>query len=224
MTNAFLHSMIKLMNESAQRGIVDPKIIIGGVIAAIVIFLIATGSFNFSASVNKNNNQQINQSQPQATSTPESKPKTYQSEQYGISLEYPASWSLKETPAQGYIAGFFSPKEGSNDNYIESLGIKVVDISSQPNITLQEAADLWENQTKKAESTFVVADRKSSTVAGESAKDILYSFKNQGDSGKGMVRVTLKNKKAYIFQYNALEKDYDKYLSIIETILSSVKF
>ena len=214
--------------KSEQQGIIDPKIIIGGVIALVVIFLLATGSLKFTASVNKNSGSstttQENTKPEQPAQTPTPKPKTYQNEANKISLEYPSDWSLKENPAAGYIAGFISPKQSANDTFQENLGIKAVDTSSQPNITLQEIADTWENQTKKSESTLAVVDRKSSTVSGESAKDIVYTFKNQGDSGKGMVRITLKNKKAYIFQYNALEKDYDKFLPTIETILSSVKF
>lgn len=212
------------MKKSAQLGVISPPLIIGGIIVLVVIFFIATGSFKFSASVNKNTSKPASQEQQAASPAEEPKPKSYQNEANGISLEYPATWSLKENPKTGYIAGFFSPKEGSNDSYIESLGLKVVATSSQPNVTLQELADAWENQTKKAESTFVVSERKSSTVAGEDAKDITYTFKEKTDSGKGMIRITLKNKKAYVFQYNAAEKDYDKYLPDIETILASVKF
>lgn len=214
------------MLKSAQKGFVDPKLIIGGIVILVIVFFIATGSFKFSASV-KNPSQSStsdNQEAKQPETTPESKPKTYQNEEKGISLEYPANWSLKENPTEGYIAALFSPKESSSDNYIESLGIKAIDTTSQPNITLQELADAWENQTKEAESTFVVLDRKSSTVSGEDAKEIIYTFKDQGENGKGMTRIILKNKKAYIFQYNGLENTYDKYLPDIETILSSVKF
>lgn len=212
-----------------QKGMVDPKIIISGIVILVVIFFLATGSLKFSASIKKNPTQpaeQTNQNQPSATSAEETKakPKTYQNEKYGLSLEYPANWSLKENPAPSYIAGFYSPKEDASDTYDESLGVKAIDTSSQPNITLQEVADMWENQTKKAESSFIVTDRKSSTIVGESAKDILYTFKNQGIDGKGMVRIALKNKTTYIFQYNAAEKSYDKFLPDIETILASVKF
>lgn len=212
------------MKKSVQQGVISPPLIIGGIIVLVIIFFIATGSFKFSASVNKNTNKPTTQDQPTETPTSQSKLKTYQNEANGISLEYPATWSLKENPKAGYIAGFFSPKEGSNDNYIESLGVKVVNTSSQPNVTLQELVDAWENQTKKAETTFVVTDRKSSSVAGEKSSDLLYTFKDQDGSGKGMVRISLKNKKVYIFQYNAKESDYDKYLPTIEEILSSVKF
>ena len=216
------------MKMSAQKGFVDPKIIIGGIVVLAVILFIATGNLKFSASITDNSKSKPTTSEntktAEATPQPTSKPKTYQSEANKISMEYPADWSLKENPAAGYIAGFISPKQSANDTFQENLGVKAIDISSQPNITLQEVADTWENQTKKSESTFSVSDRKSSTVSGESAKDIVYTFKDQGDNGKGMTRITLKNKKAYIFQYNALEKDYDKFLPAIETILSSLKF
>lgn len=212
---------------SDQKGIIDPKIVVGGIIAAVVIFFLATGNFKFSASVKDNSTQEATQEitqEEQSTPQPTAKPKTYQSEKYEISLEYPASWSLKENPAPTYIAGFFTPKEGNDDNYIESLGVKAIDISSQPNITLQEITDLFENQTKKSEDTFVVIDRQSSTIAGEDTKDLIYTFKDKDNNGKGIARITLKNKTAYIFQYNALESDYDKYLPTVETILASVKF
>lgn len=218
------------MPKSApQRGFIDPKIIIGGVIALVVIFFLATGSFKFSASVKKpdqpaspaNTTQESKQAEP----TPQAKPKAYQSEKYGFTLEYPSSWSLKENPSPSFAVGFFSPKESGSDNYYENLLVKVVDLSTQPKITLQEAADLWENQTKKAEEdNFNVTDRKSSTLAGENAKDIFFDIKFKDIDGRGMVRITLKNKMAYIFQYNGLKTTYDQYLSDIETILASVKF
>lgn len=211
------------MKKSAQKGIISPPVIIGGIIALVVIFLIATGSFKFSASVDKNANKSSDQDQQTSAPVPQSKPKTYQDEASGITLEYPADWSLRENPTKDYIAVFTSPKEGSSDDYIEAMGIRAVDISSKPSVTLQEIADLWENQTKAATPSLVVTDRTASTLAGEDAKEITYDFKDEKGNGKGMSRITLKNKKAYIFQYSAAEKDYDRYLPIIETILSSVK-
>ena len=211
-----------LMSKSAQKGIVDPKIIIGGIIVLIVVFFLATGNFKFSASV-KNPDKSAPSVTQETTPAPTSKPKTYQNKKNNISLEYPDSWTLKENPAAGYIAGFYSPRESANDTYSENLGVKAVDTSTQPKITLQEVADAWENQTKKTESTFAIVDRKSSTIAGEDARDIVYTFTEEGNSEKGITRITLKNEKAYIFQYSALEKTYDKYLPDIEAILTSVK-
>lgn len=215
-----------------QHGAISLPLIIGGIIALVVIFFIASGSFKFSASINKpatngssNTSPQQTQQNTPATSQPESKPKTYQNEKNGFSLEYPESWSLKENPAAGYVTGFFSPQESNSDNYKENLLVKIIDISTQPKITLQELADLWENQTKKAEGTnFTVTDRTSSTLGGENAKDIVYIGKVDKIDLKGMVRITLKNGKAYIFQYNAEKPSYDKFLPDITKILASVKF
>lgn len=216
--------MIRLVSKkSAQSGVINPILIIGVVIVAVIALLLATGALKFSASIKPTSGKPSESTQQPQQTTP-AKPKTYQNDKNGISLEYPASWSLKENPSATYIAAFFSPKESSSDNYTEFLGLKVVDTSSKPNVTLQELADLWENQTKKAETTFVVIDRKSSTVAGESAKDIIYSGKFDNLEGKGMVRIVLKNSKTYIFQYNAEKNSYDKFLPDIEAILSSVKF
>lgn len=220
------------MLNSAQRGIIDPKLIIGGIVILVVIFFVATGSFKFSASIKPNtttstssSEQPSSQKEAQATPASQSEPKTYQSEKNGFSLKYPSSWSLKENPSPSFVTGFFSSEESGSDNYRENLLVRVVDISKQPKMTLQEGADLWENDTQKEEgNNFNVTERKSSTVAGESAKDIIFDIKTKDVDGHGMIRITLKNNKAYIFQFNALKTTYDKYLPDIETILSSVKF
>lgn len=216
------------MNKSVQKGMIDPKIIIGGVVVLVIIFFLSTGNLKFSASINKNSNQpsSTTTSQEQSSSNPEptAQPKTYQNDKYGLSLEYPANWSLKENPAPSYIAGFFSPKEDASDTYDESVGVKAIDTSSKPDLTLQEVVDTWENQTKKSETSFVVTDRKSATIAEENAKDIFYTFQDKGIDGKGFVRIALKNNTAYIFTYNAAQKSYDKFLVDAEATLNSVKF
>ena len=226
--------IIKLVNKTArfyytkckQKGIIDPKIIIGGVVALIVIFFLATGKFKFSASRSnqpsspQTETQTETQSkQPEATSTP----KSYQSEQYKFSLEYPGEWSYKEAQGQ-YVAAFFSPSESSPDKYREFLGVKVISIASKPNISLQEASDLWEEQTK-AESTadnFQVNDRKSSTISGKEAKDLIYTVDIKGIAAKGFVKITMANNNIYIFQYFAETDKYDKFLPDLESIISSV--
>lgn len=216
------------MYKTAQKGFVDPKIIIGGIIVLVVVFFLATGSFKFSASVKDSDKSEpptevnTQTEQPTPISTP--KPKTYQNEANSFSLEYPADWSLKENPAQGYIVGVIAPKESTSDTYQENLLIKAINTSSQPNITLQQLADSWENQTTKAESSLVIVDRQDVSLGEEQAKSLTYTFTNQDDNGKGMAQITLKNNKAYVFQFNALQKDFEKHLPAIQTILSSVKF
>ena len=206
-----------------QSGIVHLAVIVVVVLIIVVVIIsIASGSLKFSASITDNSTNTMENTQ--AESVPESKPKTYQNEKYGIALEYPASWSLKESPAESYIVAFFSPKDSESDTYLENLGVKAIDVSTQPDITLQEVADLWENQTKEAVPTFSVVERKSSTLSGEATMDLVYTFQESEGAAKGMTKMTLKNNTAYIFQFSALETGYTKYLSDIEAILASVRF
>lgn len=211
------------MYKAAQKGMVDPKIVIGGIIILVVIFFLATGNFKFSASRNDQPSPQKEQQteKPQAPSVP----KSYQSDQYKFSLKYPENWNVKE--AQGpYVAAFLSPEESSSDKYRELLGVKAVSTASEPDITLKEAADLWETQTTK-ESTadnFKIVERKSSTVSGIEAKDIVYTVDIDNIPAKGFVRVTKTNDNIYIFQYFAETDKYEKYLPDIEGIISSVTF
>jgi len=221
--------MIKLVNKTPQdnqKGIIDPKLIIGGVIVLIIIFFLATGSFKFSASRTGQPSSQVDiQTEPkqqEETAAP-SAPKSYQSEQYEFNLEYPGEWSYKEAQGQ-YVAAFFSPEESSSDNYREFLGVKVISISSKPNIGLQEAADLWEEQTVK-ESTadnFQVVDRETVTISGEEAREIIYTVDIDNIPAKGFVRITLANNNIYIFQYFAETDKYEKFLPGVESIISSV--
>ena len=216
-----------MKKESAQLGVVSPIIIvIGVVIVIIVVISIASGALKFSGSVSKNDNQPApEKSGVVVEEVSVSKNKTYANSASGISLEYPETWNIKEGVG-GFIASFHSPQEGNNDSYTEYLGYKVVDTSSKPEYTVATIADLWENQTKKEtkeDAAFTVTDRKSSTVSGNEAKDIEYTFKFNDLALKGLTRVTLVGGKAYIFQYYAAEGDYDKYLLNVESIISSVK-
>lgn len=213
------------MKKSAQQGVISPPVIIGGIIAIVVIFLITTGSFKFSGSV-KDSNKPAGNTEEQSASETKSKPKTYQNEASGFSLEYPENWSIKENPSKEYVVAFYSPKENSSDDYTEFLGIKVIDTSSKPNVTVLEIADLWENQTRDASKSdaFTVVDRKSASVSGAEARDVEYTAKFEEEDMKGVVRITLNASKAYVFQYNAKANAYDKYLPDIEAILASVKF
>lgn len=209
------------MSKTAQKGIIDPKIIIGGIVVLVVVFILATGKFKFSASIN---NQPSSQTEGQTESeTAPSVPKSYQSDQYKFSLQYPENWNVKESQGQ-YVAAFFSPEESSSDKYREFLGVKAVSTVSKPDITLQEAADLWETQTVKESeaNSFTVIDRKSSTVSTLEAKDIIYTVNIENIPAKGFVRVVLANDNIYIFQYFAETDKYEKFLPEIEGIISSV--
>ncbi|MBI2315029.1 hypothetical protein HYU93_03165 [Candidatus Daviesbacteria bacterium] len=223
--------MIRLMRKTAQKGIIDPKIIIGGIVVLVVIFILATGKFNFSASVGdkpssktESQTEQVRpeESQPEQTQSP-SVPKSYKSDQYSFSLEYPGEWSHKEAQGQ-YVAAFFSPLESSSDTYREFLGVKAISIASIPSSPLELATDLWEKQTvaESKDDDFKVVERKSSTISGKEASELVYTVNIEGKAAKGFVKITIANDNIYIFQYFAETDKYEQFLSDIETIISSI--
>ena len=199
-----------------QKGVALPLIIIGVLVVLVVVFFLVTGDFKFSVSTNQPSSQEQSEVQ--------SGPKSYVSDMYGFSLEYPGNWSFKNQPSAQYAVAFYSPLESSNDDYRDFLGIKVVDLSPQPDLTLQEIANLWESQTTEesaAEDNFQVVGRELATLSGEEARDIVFTADLEGDQIKGFARIVLKNSNAYIFEYFAKTGVYDKYLVDIEGILTS---
>lgn len=202
------------MKKVAQKGVIDPKLIIGGVIVIIVVavFFVATGNLKFSGSIGDK----------QTSTTPSSTTKTYENQTYGMKLEYPEGWSIKESPAAGIIVAFGSPKESSNDKFVDNVNISNADLSSKPNVTLTQLADSWLKQTGSALS-FKLQDRKSTTLAGEAAEQLVYTFNNNGVDVKGIVTITMKNNMAYIVTYTAEQTSYDKFVSAANTIATSLQ-
>lgn len=203
---------------------IDPKIIIGGIVVLVIIFFLSSGSLKFSTSIKPDSSkpQQPEQKTQESTPTTQSKLKTYQNESSGISVEYPENWSIKENPAAGIVVAFGSPKESSSDTFVDNINISTSDISSQPNLTLAKLADSWLKQTESAPS-FNLLDRKTTSMAGEEAEQLIYSFAKDGIDVKGMVVITMKNKKAYIVTYTAEAVSYDKFVDVANTISTSLQ-
>ncbi|MDP3973756.1 MAG: PsbP-related protein [Candidatus Daviesbacteria bacterium] len=218
------------MNKSARfdKGVIDPKLIIGAVvIGAIVVFFIATGNFKFSASVN---NQQASTSSQSSTETSSSqkeepsvpKTKTYTNSTYGLSLEYPEGWSMRENPAAGIVVAFGSPKESSDDKFVDNVNVSFTDLSSKGDLTLEQLTDAWLKETESAPD-FNLLDRKSTSTAGEAAEQLVYSYNSKGMDTKGMVVITKKGEMAYIVTYTAEQTSYDNFVDAANTVVTSLR-
>src|SRR5437867_13217946 len=57
--------------------------------------------------------------------------KTYENKDYGVSISYPADWTVQEN-FQGTIALFASPKETSMDLFQENVNLVAQDLSANP--------------------------------------------------------------------------------------------
>lgn len=196
--------------RSAQKGFVaHPALIIAAIVALLIVFLYYIGALKLNFTVGK---------------TATAQPKTYQNDQAGISLTFPASWTYKENLDENIIVGFLSPLD-KDDKFSENVLVKKVDLSQQPGITLQRGADLLIEQTKGSYSSgdFQVVSQAPTTVAGAPAHQIVYLAKDQEIDGKVMATITLKNNTAYIFIYTAEAKSFDKFANDASSIVASLK-
>jgi len=196
--------------DSVQKGFASIILIIVVVVGAAIALLVVSGALKLEGKVSKSENKPSSVQPSEATKgepTPETK--TYQNDSLNLSLEYSAAWSIKENPAAGVVVAFGSPKESNDD-------------SSKPNMTSAQLTDSWIKQSESAPS-FSLLDRKPTTLAGESADQLIYTISNQDKSLKGMVIIGVKNKTSYVITYTAEQSSFDKFLNAANALASSLK-
>lgn len=215
-----------------QKGVVNPVlIVVGGIILVVVAISIASGAIKTSFKVTKSDRYSPEQqvappgSQKSESEESESQLKNYSNKNEGLTLQYPGDWSIKENPAAGVIVAFGSPKENSSDTFVDNVNLSVSDLSSKPDMTLDQVADLWQKQTEEdlATSTFKLSEIKPDTLAGQDAKRLVFTYSLQEKDIKGLVVIALKDKKAYIVTYTAEKASYDKFVNAANTIVSSLQ-
>lgn len=211
---------------SAPQGAIKPLLpIVVGVILLVIVVGLASGVLKFKGSVSVREGQPSSSPPEQPSEQLEAPPvtKTYENTGLGMSLEYPEGWSVKENPAAGVVVAFGSPKESLNDTFVDNVNVSVSDLSSQPQLTLDEITDLWRKQTEGdlSAGTFRLLEIKPATLAGAEAKRLVYTYSLQGREIKGLVVIAQKGDKAYVITYSAEKTSYDKFVSAANTLVSS---
>lgn len=211
MTNQGRYTILKLVNKSsAQKGIAPLILVIiaGLIIAGVVV--ISKGTFT-----SKNPTQQTGQQASNVYSNYDDK----------VSIQTPKGWNLKENPQPGTQAAFFSSKEGSDDKFIENVGLQVSDLSAKPGVSLDEIVKAWTDQSQSEfPDSFKVLSEEKTTLGGVEAIKITYQAKDQTSALKGLSILALKDGKAYVLNYSAEEKSFDKFLDGANQIINSFKF
>jgi hypothetical protein len=202
-------------STNKQTGTANKLLIIVGVLVVlIIVFFAVTGSFKFDVYTDKS--AQIPQDQSVAE-----EPKTF--EQAGVSFNYPGNWESRDLDVG--LGGFFSPLEENSDTFRENVIIHKVDVSVRPDITLEEITDsvIKENEEDFATTgTFELVDRSPTTLGGIDAEKVTYLAGNANlADGKAMSIVALKSNFAYIINYTAEQKSFDKFLPGAEMIIST---
>lgn len=214
-----------------QKGSISPILIGVGIVVLLIIILIASGALKANFSVSKNGSgQPEQQAVPANESSKEpqsdkSQLKSYSNKNEGLRLNYPANWSLKENPAATVVVAFGSPKESASDTFVDNVNLSVSDLSSKPNMTLDELTDLWQKQTSASMSSgnYKIVAIKPTQLAGQDAKQLVFTYSLQGKDLKGMAVLSMKDKKAYVITYTAESASYDKFENDANSIVSSLQ-
>ncbi|MBI2595119.1 hypothetical protein HYW46_00090 [Candidatus Daviesbacteria bacterium] len=138
--------------------VASPPLVIGGVIAVIIIILIASGSLKFSGYVKVDDSkkpqgdQTVTQTEkPAPTDTPKPAVKlnseSYSDTKYGFSISYPEGWKVKE---QTNNVNFFKPSATKGGDQADAL-VSVVadDLKDNRDMKLATIADLHKTFLKK---------------------------------------------------------------------------
>ena len=204
------------MNKSAQKGLAPLILVIiaGIVIAGVVV--VSKGSFT---------GKKPTPGESSPPQTGQQSQGSYSNYDYNVSIQTPEGWTLKENPQPGTQATFFSSKEGGDDKFIENVGLQVSDLSAKPGVSLDEIVKAWVDQSKSEfPDSFKVISEDKITLGGVEAIKITYQARDQVAALKGMSVFALKDSKAYILNYSAEEKSFDKFLDGVNQIISSFKF
>lgn len=199
------------MNKiSAQKGLA-PLVIIA-IVGVVIVGVVVISKGNFTS---KKSAEQISQ-RPSSL---------YSSSDDNVSIQTPEGWTLKENPQPGTQATFFSSKERGDDKFIENVGLSISDLSAKPNVALDEIVKAWIDQSQSEfPDSFKVVSQDKTTLGGVEAFKITYQAKDQVSALKGMSVFALKDSKAYILNYSAEEKSFEKFLDGFNQIINSFKF
>ena len=203
-------------SQCKQRGFAPLiLVIVVGVVIAGVVLVSKGASVANKSTPSGSASQQIGQQTPTS----------YSSYDDNVSIQVPEGWQLKENPQPGTQATFFSSKEGADDKFVENVGLQVSDLSAKPDVTLDEIVKAWIDQSQtEFPDSFKVVSQDKTTLGGVEAEEVIYQANDQVSALKGMAVFALKDNKAYILNYSAEEKSFDKFLGGVNEIISSFTF
>lgn len=147
---------------------------------------------------------------------------SYVNADYGISIDYPQDWEKVEYPGN-YPVAFYSPYEDDEDQFAEYVGIFV---GASAGNMLDEYVDDYLEKMEESFPELEVVEDVSTTFAGTPARKLVTSdtdFDQDGNLDQKSMRVfMLKDTRAYVIIYDAVQGKYDAYLPIVEDMIASV--
>lgn len=232
--------ILVLVNKSAhfdyaqckQKGFVaSPPMIIGGIIALVVVFLlVAGGSFKFSAKMTPTEQNQAATSEttpeeaptPIPTSSPVSAStfKTFTSEDMNISFEYPEEWIVKETSDTVTIALI---EEGTTNNAAAAITAINRPLGSAKGLQFASVVDLQKVALKKEFNTSEFTVDEETKIGNKEARLLGFDGNISGNPLTGRYLTTIDENNIYAMTVLADADKWSKYSADLQKALDSFK-
>ena len=146
----------------------------------------------------------------------------YKSKDGSFRMKYPVSWQLSEN--HGGAAVFFqSPKENDLDTFYENVNVVVQDLRSGA-MTLNEYSDVAMNQVKAVfKDSIVVVEEKRYSLSQQEGFKFVFIGKGADLEVQMMCVWTIKDDIAYQITYVAERDSFEKYIAVVEKLISSFR-
>lgn len=146
----------------------------------------------------------------------------YKNVDYQIQISHPSAWKTLENYA-GSIVAVYAPPDSPHDQFAENLNIVFEDISSFPEITLEQYTEKGKEVLEKMLTKFSLLKNESTTISNINARTLTFT------ATQGIYRLKFKqtslivNKRAYIITFSAEEKKFAKYENTGVSIINSFR-
>lgn len=165
----------------------------------------------------------------------------YNNKQYMFQLIYPKNWSVIEFDPfyselnKNIIVSFVSPLENFQDSFSEYLSVKIIkDDRIKSNKNWKDFIFVYKKYLNEMLSNFNshnIYDNNSknylflnnSYVKNNDPYVIIYDFVSPPTINKKMEVLLFHDDNIFIFEYGSIRGDFDKYLGIIDKMISSFK-
>ena len=150
---------------------------------------------------------------------------TYKNSMYGFEIQYPSNWEkidfgqAIEEDGRHVVVTFLSPPEGALDIFREYLVIQVG--NPMFNRSLEQYVDTQINSLRDSLPDFRIVESNATTVAGNRAHTIVYTFKVGEDEYKVTEFWIIKDDKLYYLKYSTESEKSDNHGSTIRKMIDS---
>ncbi|MDJ0704589.1 MAG: hypothetical protein QNJ46_15000 [Leptolyngbyaceae cyanobacterium MO_188.B28] len=158
------------------------------------------------------------------------KPGFYKDVRYGVSIYYPEVWELRK-PSRNYPPDVLAATKdlfqliisNQDDSYVENILVKIEQVTDD-SLYVGEYANLQVERIRQI-GTFNIDGDRVIDLNGQPAREIIYSG-HDGEYAIKRKRIiagpALPGDYFFLITYTADQNDYDKYLSDVEHVFSSI--